>query len=332
MPAVQAIDLGTSLIKLVKEGGGVLKSSTMVVNPLGKLNLEADREVTLLAEALKKAVGQVVFEGKKVALVVSDSVVYSSVINLPVLSDTELASALKWEAEQYVPVPLKDVELSWEVLDRPSRKTGTEKMSVLLVAASKMMIQRLTDVLTSLNLEPVSIEPELLASMRAVYSDKESSALMVAALGASSISLGVSRAGKLLFVSKLNSGGVALTRAISQSLQLSLPQAEEYKRTYGVKTGVLENRLPMVMAPVLEGLVGEIRRVQSYYQQQFKGERLTRIVLTGGGALLPGLLVYLSTKTGMEISMGDPLKNLKVKETPAVSVIYTAAVGATLRS
>jgi type IV pilus assembly protein PilM len=326
---VLAVDFGTSLIKVVKTDGENVKSFAMAANPLGKVNFEAVKDVTTIVEVLKKMLAEIKFDGKKVNVVISDSAAYMSVISLPVLSDTELASSLNWEAEQYVPVPLNEVELSWEVLNRPERKTGSEKMNVLLVASSKRLIQGIVDVFTALNLEPESIESELIAVTRSIYPAKDSSvSLVLGTFGASSVSLGVFRQGKLILITKFNSGGLALTRAISQSLQLPLIQAEEYKRTYGVKSGVLENRLLSAMVPVLDGLVEEIRRVQGFFEQQNKGEKLTRLMLSGGSALLPGLLTYLSEKTGLEVFMGDPLQNNKLKNLGSEAVIYAAAVGA----
>lgn len=334
MPAKLGMDLGTAFVKLVKLDGGELQKALILSNPLGKVAFESGRDVTVMVEAIKKGIADWGGVGKQVGLVLSDNVVYTTVINLPVLSDTELASALQWEAEQYVPMALSEVELSWEVLDRPARRMGGEKMSILLVAASKRIVQGLVDVSSSLGLEPVSIEPELVASSRAVYANKDQTVpVILASFGAAGVSMGVFRNNKLLFVSRFNSGGMAMTRAISQSLQLSPTQAEEYKRTYGVKQNVLENKLSGAMGPVLNGLVEEVRRVLLYFEQQFAGEKLTRMLMTGGGALMPGLLVYLSEKTGLEVALGDPFKLIKLgKDAGGASVIYAAAIGALLRN
>lgn len=331
MPAKQAIDFGTSLLKIIKVDGANLKSHVTVVNPLGKVNLEASSDVAAVVEVLKKAIAEVKFDSKKINVVVPNSAVYMSVINLPVLSDTELASSLNWEAEQYVPVPLSEVELSWEVLDRPARKVGNEKMSVLLVAAQKALVQGLVNVFTVLGLEPESIEPELLSTIRSVYPSKDEGSFLIGDFGASNVSLGIFRQGKLILTSKSNSGGLTLTRAIAQGLQLPMPQAEEYKRTYGIKQGVLENRLSLAMAPVLDSLVEEIRRVQGFFEQQYKADKLSRIIISGGGSLLPGLLPYLSSKTGLEVLVGDPLKNMKSVGLDGEKVIYAASIGAVLR-
>lgn len=333
MPAKQVIDLGTNLIKFVEVDGDNLKKSLIIPNPLGKVQLESSRDVGIMAEALKKAMMEVKFEAKKVGLVVPESAVYSSVISLPVLSDTELASTLQWEAEQYVPAPLNEVELSWEVVSRPTRRLGNEKMSVLLVAANKILVQGLVNVLASLNLEPEQIEPELLATARLIYTAKDQSngPVIVSCFGASGVSLGVFRSGELILISKYASGGLALTRAISQSLQLPLPQAEEYKRTYGVKQNVLENRLLAAMTPVLDGLVAEIRRIQGFFSQKYPNEKLTRMLLVGGSALMPGLLTYLSAKSGIEVAVGDPMRNVKSKQAVPYPIVYSAAIGAAIR-
>lgn len=331
--ATLGIDLGTSSIKIAKVSGKRMDLLAVVSNPLGKVLMDTEHDRDGMAEVIKRLLSENKISERRFKVSISESVVYSRVITLPVLTDAELASAIKWEAEQYVPVPLDEVELSWEVVDRPVKRTGGEKMRVYLAAADKKLVNGLVAVFTKIGLEPDQIEPELIPTARAIVLERKlSGATLLCTMGASSTGMGVFENDQLLFVYKSNSGGVALTRAIMAALQLSLAQAEEYKRTYGASNDVLEGKLLQAMKPVLDSVVVEMRRTINFYMQTFPGGQISRIVLSGGGALMPGLVSWLSSQVGIEVSIGDPFEGLNVQPTMTkLGPVYSAVIGVTAR-
>ena len=150
---------------------------------------------------------------------------------------------------------------------------------------------------------------------------------MLCLMGASGMTIAVFNGEKLVFVYRYGSGGVALTRAVSATLQLTMSQAEEYKRAYGMQTNVLEGKLGMAMMPVVEGMISEMKKAVSFFGQNSPGVRLSRVVLAGGTALMPGLVQLLSSKLGMEVVVGDPFEGLTLKaETMRTSAAVCAAV------
>ena len=326
------LDIGSTSIKLIKLNGKKVEKIYAVANPVGKVLIDLDAEAVKVAEAIKVMLNTNKVTDTKFNVVVPDGLVYSRVIQLPILSDAELGSAIKWEAEQYVPVPLEEVELTWEVVDRPGRKTGEEKMGVYLVAASKKLINALVNVFTKAGIEPDRIEPELVPVSRAVIFGKQlSGGVMLCHMGASGVSLGVFLNEKLLFVYRFGSGGVTLTKVISSSLQLPMNQAEEYKRSYGARADLLEGKLLSAMVPVLNGLTTEIKRAVSYYTQQYPQERLNKIIITGGVALMPGLVEWMTKQLGVEVSVGDPFVGYQVDPNfGKLGSVYAPALGAVI--
>lgn len=331
--AILGIDLGTTSIKIAKVSGKKVELLAIAGNPMGKVIMETERDRDAFAEAIKRMLTENKISERRFRVVVPESAVYSRVISLPVLTDAELASAIKWEAEQYVPVPLEDVELSWEVVDRPAKRTGGEKMRVYLAAADKKLVNGLVAVFTEIGLEPDRIEPELIPTARAVALERNfQGATLVCAMGASSIGMGVFEHDQLLFVYKSSSGGLAMTRAVMAGLQLTQPQAEEYKRTYGVQANVLEGKLIVAMKPVLDGLVMELKRAISFYMQTFPGGQMGRIILTGGTAMMPGLVEWLSAQVGVEVAIGDPFEGLTVPPQFAkLGPVYASVIGVTAK-
>jgi len=333
MPARLGIDLGSSSIKIANASGKKVDVLAVASNPLGKVLVSTEKEHDGLAELIKRMLAENKISDRRFRVVLPESLVYSRVIDLPVLTDAELASAIKWEADQYIPVPLDSVELSWEVVDRPLKRTGGEKMRVYLAAADKKLMNNLMRVFTKIGLEPERVEPELIPTLRSVaLGRKLTGATMVCAMGATSTAVGVLENDQLLFVYKFSSGGVAMTRSITAGLQLNLQQAEEYKRTYGVQAGVLEGKLLMAMKPVLDGTVTELRRSVSFYNQTFPGGQLSRVILCGGSALMPGLVQWLTGQLGIEVAISNPFEGVEVPaEFAKLGPVYASVIGVTIR-
>lgn len=324
------IDLGNALIKVAKMDGKKISILSAFSNPLGKLQIDTEKEMDTLAEALKKDFLDIKMEGKVFKMVIPDSLAYFRVISLPLLTDAELSSAIRWEAEQYVPVKLDQVELSWDVIQRPKVKAAGEKMQVLLVAAVKSNVAKMVELLGRVGLEVEAVEPELIAASRAlVYGKNYTDGTMLCCMGSGGMSIALFNAEKLVFVYRFGSGGMAMTRSISTTLQLSMPQAEEYKRAYGVMTNVLEGKLLAAMTPVVDGMVSEMKKAIGFFGQNVTNTHLSRIVLSGGVALMPGWVQYLSSKLGVEVSVGDPLSGLEItsEKLRVNSAIYSSVIG-----
>lgn len=333
MSAQLSLDIGTTSVKLIVLDGKRITNAAIVGNPLGKIQITTDQEANQLAETIKKLLTDNKISQKQARIVISDSAAYSRVIAMPILSQAELSSAIQWEAEQYIPVALDEVELSWDVIERPDRKTGNEKMKVFLVASPKSIITGVISTLSRIGIEPLFIETETISAARSlILNHKYQDPSLLVSAGASSINLAIFNKDTLLFVYRINSGGSALTRAISQSLQLAPNQAEEYKRTYGLQTNVLEGKLPAAMAPITQSLVGEINRSQSFFTQNYQNLRLARLILAGGVALTPGIVQFLSAQIGLEVDLGDPYLGLQVPpQIQNLGVVYAPAVGAAMR-
>ncbi len=332
MPATIGLDVGSTSIKLVTVDGKKV-GTAVTANPLGKVAVNGEVETIKLAEVIKKLFGDNKVGIKKARVVLSESLVFSRVIPMPVLSEAELASAIRYEAEQYIPVPLEEVELSYEVLYRPSTRQTTEKMAVLLVASPHKELEALVEVFSTIGLEPESMEPELVAAARAVILNKASTEpVVLCTLGAEASGMGVFDGGRLVFVYRFNSGGTAMARAISVGLAMPITQAEEFKRSYGVRSEILEGKLLAAMNPVIEGLVGELKKAQNFFQQSSNGVKIARLVMVGGVALTPGLVELLSSRLGIEVILGDPFTGLTVgPEVAKLGVVYASAVGAAIR-
>ena len=125
-------------------------------------------------------------------------------------------------------------------------------------------------------------------------------------LGATATHMAVVHQGELAFVYSYPSGGQVLTRAVEQSLQLDPKQAEEYKRTYGLDETQLQGKIRTALLPIIKLTVMEMQKMIQYYATQMPPNKITRILLSGGAAQLPGLVQLVAEQTGLEILQASP--------------------------
>ncbi len=331
-------DQEAKIVYLSEAGSGFKLVSFGAAKPPARLAGTGDGfDFEELANFLKKTVKDLGISTKKVVMSIPESEVYTRVIETPVISDSELESAISWEAEQYVPIPLSEVLLRHVILSKPSQDAVGAKMDVLLVAAPNAVIERYLKIAKMSGFELIGLESVILAVSRAlVGNDPYSPTSMVISFGGATTDLSVVKKGNLSFVRSLATGGDAVSRAITANLKLDSNQAEEYKKTYGLDPTKLEGRVNMAIAPVIDIIIAEVKRAIAYYQSKKPDDPIKRAVLVGGMAKMPGLVNYLGQALSLEVQIGDPFANIQKNEKQISELgdnlpIYATAVGLALK-
>ncbi len=339
MARVIGFDIGSFSIKavhLTKKGNGFrLESIGIVLNPIGVLPGDDEASQQKVAEASKKLLSDIKLTGSRAILALAESQVYTRVVDMPVLSDAELASAIHFEAEQYIPVPIDQVNIDYEVISRPQKGSGQEKMQIFLVAAPKKVIERATTIANLSGIEVIGLETEMLAVARAMIpANQNVETTMLVHFGASATNISVISNGMPVLSHAIENGGSALTRTLSTELGLEFPQAEEYKRSYGLDTNQLEGKVASSLQPIVDRLLSEVQKAYQYYSNSNQQNPAKRIILTGGGALLPGIVPYMAQLLGIEVILGNSFSQIEPSKTASIpndTVSFATAVGLAMR-
>jgi len=332
------LDIGSHSLKIIccqKKGSKFyLANWAEVETPVSTETTEKQERIAL-AEILKKLVRDAKVTMQDVAVAIPEAKVFSRVIQLPFLSDAELASAIEFEAEQYIPMPLDQVQLEYLVLAKPAKVFLGAKMEVLLIAAQKKAVDSLVELLQMSGLIPIAMETEILAVCRALAGLSGTSLLMN--IGKDSSDLAITKGSELKFVYSYPTGGDTLTRSLASQLSLEFVQAEEYKKAYGLQENVLEGKVAAALEPPTRQIVEQIQKTINFYSQKSQGEdKITRLILAGGTALMPGISTYFAKNTGLETVLGNPFANFNIdqnfpKELLSGSARFATAVGLALR-
>lgn len=336
------LDIGISTIKAVELALGKsdvrLTACIMAPTPPKGMISESEADEEEMAKTLKKIVSDAGISNKNVNIALPDNQVYSKVIEMPFLSDRELSSAIYWEAEQYMPIPLSTATLAWHVLSKPAKATPDEKMKVLMVGAPTNVVKKYQKIIGLAGLNINTMETEILSAVRALtfYLPPEvNTPTIIVNIGDVSTSLAIVIRENILFTYSLPVGGAAINRAISADFGLSEAQAEEYKRTYGIKKGAIGDRIGSATEPILNSILAEVKKAILYFTQKNSNSKIEQIVLSGSTAKLPGIDIYFADTAGIETVIGNPWKvvnsNNIPKEILSNAPAYSIGVGLALK-
>lgn len=311
---VFGLDIGSTSIKfaqVAREGEKFRLISAGLVAASGPgLLSEAETDHTALATTIKKLHQEAKVNTRKVVIALPEGQIFSRIIEIPPMNEEELSQAIPWEAEQFVPVPLDEVTLDWQVLGQ--FKGDEEKVKVFVVAAPKTLVEKYLKVLEMAGLEVVAVDTEILAMVRSLTSSSSPPTILVD-IGARATVLAIVKEGQIILTRSIPTAGEALTRAISTSLSLEMPQAEQYKIAYGLDEKKLEGRVKKALEPVFKVIIEEIKKTLDYWKEKEK-DPIKEIILCGGSANLPEAATILTTLLGIQVSQANPFRSLIADE------------------
>jgi len=338
MAAHIGLDIGTQFLKVcqVTKTGDNYQLAKIGYTPAPQKSMSSEAQVDheVLAETIKKLVHDTQFDTKKTVLSIPETQVFNRIIQIPQVSDSELESAIKWEAEQYIPLPLEETRLAWQSLFKDEK---AKKINVLLIAAPSILVDKYEKISSLAGLSPVAVETEMLSLIRTFYLNSTMPTSLLIDIGAQNTSLAVVKKGGILIYNRaISTAGNAITRAVASELGLELSQAEEYKKSYGLDQSKLSGKVVKAILPIYNAILNEIKRGIIFCQEKFPDDIVKRIVISGGTASLPHLVATIASQTGVETQIGNPLSNLSVSDKTKqqyspIGSMFAVAVGLAMK-
>lgn len=337
-------DLSLKLVKLKRKKKGLALSSFIEIkmNPgiveKGEIKDE-DELARIIEEAISKVKGEKI-KTKYVVASLPEEKAFLQVIQMPLMKREELEKSVYFEAENYIPLPIKEVYLDFQTI-KPI-VNHLDHFDVLIAALPRRIVDSYVSCLSKADLIPKVLEIESQAIARALIKNEVLPyPLLLIDLGAVRTSLIMFSGYSLRFTSSISFSGQKLTEAIANSLKVDLTEAEKLK----IKNGIDEEKIFETIKPLLKDLVEEIKSYLIYYHTHIHHEHLPldskeikKILLCGGGANLKGIADFLSSALKIQVELGNPWVNIlpePLREVPDLSykesLRYTTALGLALR-
>ncbi len=326
------LDIGSSAIRLVqlRRGGThpalVAYGSLPVPGNVSSSDSKMDQDK--VAELIKQLVHENHVTAKNVVVGLPSNKVFATVISTPKLENAQLAKAIRYQAEQYIPMAIDQVKLDWAVVDQS--KDG-KTLEVLLVAAPNSVVDKYVYIVEKAGLEPLALEANAIAAARGLV-PAGNIAVVLVDLGSldSDISIVCNNSPRL--IRSVPVGGQTLVRAVAQNLGLDDVQANQFTYKFGLTQSKLEGQVLKAIKPTLDGLVSEIDKSVKFFNGRYPEVKIEKLVVTGAAAALPELGPFLANSTGLPVEFGNAWVNTSYPaglqdKLMALSTEYAAAVG-----
>jgi len=324
-----ALDIGGSDVVALSVAGGADKLRLRACHewPLSP-GLVVDGEIAdhdLFVRELRSWVNQNKLRGRSVQLAVSNQKVIIRNIDMPDLSEEELLSAVQFQAQDYIPIPVDEVVLDAQIIGRREAPDGTVRQEVLLVAAQRTMIMNLLSAVRKAGLKVLGIDVASLALMRALVpqapyvGDDESSVAChgLVDISSSVSTLAVAVGDTLRFTRMINFSSDRFVRAISEQRNIPYDDAHLLVQRVGLAGPLPADRdfyrddvvdqTQEILSEVADELGEEIKRSFDYYQAQEQSVPVSQLILSGRGALVRNLDSHLADFLGMPVAVANPL-------------------------
>jgi type IV pilus assembly protein PilM len=247
-----------------------------------------------VSDAINRFYAQQGIKNDRIATSISGHSAIVRKISLPIQSDEDLAESIRWEAEQYIPFDIADVNMDYQVL---GENVQTGNLDILLVAVKKDKITDYTSVIKMAGKTPVLIDVDAFALQNAFEINYEPSSQTVALLdiGASTMTITIVSGIDFLFTRDVGVGGHQYTEFIQKEFNLNYSQAQALKHG-----GTLENIKPedvrRVIDSVTEIICLEIQKTYDFFRSTATVDHIDRMIVSGGAAHTPGLIEALALK------------------------------------
>jgi type IV pilus assembly protein PilM len=328
-PQVVGLDIGSSFVKAVelRPVGNDYELAGFGMAPVPPAALEGGemKQPAAMQAAIRLALEQGRIQATDAVIGMSGGSVIAKRVTLPKMSEAELSESIRWEAEQHIPFDIEDVELDFQVL----RQDGPQ-LEVMLVAVKKGKVQNYADVVAEAGLTVVLVDVDVFA-LETQYEynfPDEKEVVALVNIGHETTNTNILQGGVNVYARDVFVGGKQYSATIAQRFDLAAGDADALVR--GKEGSVSWAEIEPVLDLVSQELGQEIQRTLDYFGTTAEHERIQRILLSGGCALIPGLQEFLSSQWGIEVTPADPFKRIKLASGLNADVVQKLAPLATV--
>ena len=336
------VDIGSSSVKLVqlREAKGVYHLSSIGIAPLPPEAIVdgAIMDSSSVVEVIDDLVKSLKLKVKNVATSISGHSVIIRKIKLPIMTEEEMEASIQWEAEQYIPFEISEVNLEFQILGPDS--ADPSQMNVILVAAKKDFVNDYVAVFNECGLAPIVLDIDCFAMENAFEANREIDEQGVVALvnmGSSAMNVNVLKDGVSVFTRDITVGGNMINEEIQKRLGLSSEDAETLKLG-GSVDGVDKVAADEVIVDAMESLVQEVQRSLDFFSATASDDKIQTVFVTGGVSRNPAIVKLLKERLDLPVELLNAFsqvvideKNFDMEYVDAIGPLMSVAVGLAMR-
>lgn len=311
------LDIGTDSLKIAqlkKTGRGYeLVKAGLKTLPPGAISEDEVHDKKIIIEAIKALMHEQKITTKNVATSVAGRSVIVKRVKLPQMNEEELKESITYEAEQYIPFDINDVNLDFQIMNKAKSKEGGQ-IDVLLVAVKKERIQDLFSLITEAGLIPSVMDIDVFAlenQYEINYEKQGDHYVVLLDIGADTMNMNILWEGETIFTRDASLGGNNYSKIFQNNLGLDFTQAEKLKLGESIE-GITEEKIIHLRGNFFEEILSEIQRSFDYFRATADDTPIAKIYLSGGTSKIPGIDQVLAQRFELEVEKTNPFKNIQI--------------------
>ncbi len=310
------LDISSTSVKLLElksnKNGYTVVSYIVEPLPANAVNEKAIQDIEVVGEAIRRAMKRANTRTKTAAIAVPSAMVITKTITMPAgLRDHEMEAQIHLESDQYIPYPLEEINLDFQVLGKC--EDDPDLVDVLLAASRSENVEDRTAAaeiggltVKIVDVEPYTMETAYKLLTHQIIDEGENKTIAILDIGATMTSLSVIRDDSLIYTREQPFGGKQLTEEIMRRYGLSYEDAGRVKRTGGLP----DNYETEVLEPFKQLLVQQVNRYLQFFFTGDKNDYVDQIVLAGGSATIEGIAQMIEQEIGTPTTLAKPFENV----------------------
>ncbi len=283
-----------------------------------------------LGEVIMTAIGQSGIKTTNVAIGLPSNKTFTTIIDVPKVSEQELRATMKYQIDQYIPMAIDEAKVDWALLGDSLKAQG--QYEVLLSSTAKSYAEERLELVEGLGLNVIAEEPDPIAMVRSLMPTSSQDARLILDMGENSTDLAVTYGGAPRLVRTVPTGLHSLVRAAVQNLNVQDTQARQFILKFGLAPDRLDGQVLRAIDSVLDNFTAELVKSVKFFQTRYPNLPVSGISLSGFGAVMPQMDAYVSTKTGIPAALADPWQRVNMSPTDKqqlapVATEFATAVG-----
>lgn len=333
------LDIGTNAVRVVQlsrtNNGWNLTGYGYVPMDSAVASSDSPEARRRLGEAIMTAVGQSGIRTSNVAIGLPSGKTFSTIIDVPKVSEQELKATMKYQVDQYIPMAVEDAQIDWALLGDSLHKQN--HFEILLTSTAKTYAEEKLEFIESLGFNVIAEEPDPIAMVRSLTPVGVQDARLLLDIGENSTDLAVVYGGVPRLVRTIPNGLQSLVRAAVQNLSVQEDQARQFILKFGLAPDRLDGQVLRAIDSVLDNFSSEIEKSIKFFQTRYAGSQVAGILLSGYGASIPQFDQYVATKTSTPAAAANPWQYVQIppsiqQQLAPVASEFAIAVGLAQRS
>lgn len=312
-----ALDIGTNAVRVVQlssAGPDAWNLSHFGYAPIDEKTTSSSSPEAMhrLGEVIMTAVGQSGIKTKNVIIGLPSSKTFTTVIEMPIMPENELRNTIKYQVDQYIPMAINEAKVDWAPLGTSLHDPKMQE--VLIASTANSYAEERLEFIESLGLDVIAAEPDQLAMVRSLSPAGVLDARLIIDVGEQSTDLAITFGDSPRLVRTIPTGIHSLIKAAVQNLNVQEDQARQFILKFGLAPDRLEGQVYRAIESTLEGFATELTKSIKFFQTRYPNTPVGGIILAGFGAVVPGFAEYVSSKTGIASSIGNPWQKVRVSQ------------------